>query len=131
MKKLNALDISIIIGVIVASVLFGVLYAHTVLGSSQEMQITLIMTENTDAAKYIKIGDVVWISDQNSVLGTVASVKSQDGGGIAITVKADVYSNNGISKADGVTLKLGKTYPFYTKRILGSAVCDSIVGGQK
>ena len=112
MKKLNALDISIIIGVIVASVLFGVLYAHTVFGNSQEMQVTLTMTENTDAAKYIKIGDEVWLSDGDAVLGTVASVRSQDGGGIAITVRANVYSKDGISKAGGVTLKLGKTYPF-------------------
>ena len=70
MKKLNALDISIIIGVIVASALFGVLYAHTVFGNSQEMQVTLTMTENTDAAKYIKIGDEVWLSDGDAVLGS-------------------------------------------------------------
>ena len=131
MKKLNALDISLIIGVVVASVLFGVLYAHTVFGGAQEMQVTLTMTEDTDAARYIKIGDELWLSGGDTVLGTVSSVKSLDGGGIAITVRADVRSTNGVSRAGGVTLKLGKTYPFYTKRILGSAVCDSITGGQQ
>lgn len=126
MKKLNALDISIIIAAVTAAVLFGVMFAHSSIGTTSPAQITLNMTENTDSAKYVKIGDSVWIGD--SLLGSVSSVKSVDGGGIAITISASVTQKNGFTKVGDIDIKLGKSYSFRTKRILGSAVCDSISG---
>ncbi len=126
MKKLNALDVSIIITAVTVAVLFGVLFAHSNIGSASPAQITLNMTENTDSAKYVKIGDSVWIGD--SLLGSVSSVKSLDGGGIAITINASVTKKDGFTRVGTIDIKLGKSYTFRTKRILGSAVCDSISG---
>lgn len=130
MKKFNALDITIVAAAIAIAVILGVLFARISFGDTVQAQITLNMTEDTDAAKYIKIGDSVWLED-DALLGSVASIKSLESGGIAITVNASVTAKDGTKSVNGIVLKLGKTYRFHTKRVLGIAVCDSISGERR
>lgn len=130
MKKFNALDITITAAAIAVAVILGVLFARISFRGTVQAQITLSMTEDTDAAKYIKIGDSVWLED-DVLLGSVASIRSLESGGIAITVNAAVNAKDGTNSIGDLVLKLGKTYRFHTKRVLGNAVCDSISGEKR
>lgn len=127
MKRFNVLDISMAIAGIMATVILSVFIAHVNFGNTARVQITLNMTEDTDSAKYIKIGDDLWI-DNDTLLGSVSSIKSLESGGIAITLNATLTVIDGAYSINSTALKLGKSYSFRTKRITGVALCDAISG---
>lgn len=127
MKRFNVLDISMAIVGIMAAVILGVFIAHVSFGNTARVQITLNMTEDTDSAKYIKIGDDIWL-DNDTLLGSVSSIKSLESGGIAITLNATLTVIDGAYSINSTALKLGKSYSFRTKRITGVALCDAISG---
>ncbi len=127
MKRFNVLDISMAIVGIMAAVILGVFIAHVSFGNTARVQITLNMTEDTDSAKYIKIGDDIWL-ENDTLLGSVSSIKSLESGGIAITLNATLTVIDGAYSINSTALKLGKSYSFRTKRITGVALCDAISG---
>ena len=127
MKRFNVLDISMAIVGIMAAVILGVFIAHVSFGNTARVQITLNMTEDTDSAKYIKIGDDIWL-ENDTLLGSVSSIKSLESGGIAITLNATLTVIDGAYSINSTALKLGKSYSFRTKRITGVALRDAISG---
>ena len=131
MKRFNSLDMLMTAAAVTAAVIVCFFLIRTNFFDTRNMQITLIITEDIDdSAKHLKSGDTVWIADSDNALGTIASLKSTDGG-LAVTVDAAVTEKGGVKYAGGTVMKLGKSYTFRTKRVVGDAVCEAIDGGSK
>ncbi|MEG1743025.1 MAG: hypothetical protein RR246_02540 [Clostridia bacterium] len=123
MKKINAFDLLVICFLITATVAGTVFAAKQITTASDHALITLLICENiTESAPFLKVGDTLFFLD-GSEIGTVSALKSRSNG-IAVTVNATIKDDMLIGKTK---MKLGKTYSFFTKRILGDAECTGIV----